>query len=269
MRRKMVIKSGDSLILRVTSAVAGIPVLVLAAWWGGWLLLLLVSALYLTGVREMLRLLSGVGLKPRYILGYLCGFILIAAAYSPKGGYPEALIYCMIVCTLPLVFLFPRYTPPEAGVTFLCVAYLSLFFYLYFIRLLPDGFYWLMLALVTTWSFDTAAFFVGRRFGRQRMTPNLSPGKTVEGLCAGLIGSSVAAGVFAFWLPFNPLLLSLFGLILGGVCQVGDLVFSAVKRATGQKDAGCLIPGHGGVLDRFDSLLLSAPVVYVVAGWLS
>ncbi|MEW6448505.1 MAG: phosphatidate cytidylyltransferase [Bacillota bacterium] len=265
----MVVKNGDSLILRVTTAVAGIPVLVLVAWWGGWPLLLLVGTLYLTGVREMLRLVSGVGLKLRYILSYLCGFILIAAVYFKKGGYPEALIYCTIVCVLPLVFLFPRYTPPEAGVTFLSVVYLSLFFYLYLIRLLPNGFYWLLLTLVTAWVFDTLAYFVGRRFGRRRITPNLSPGKTLEGLCAGLVGSSVAAGVFAFWLPVNPLFLSLLGFFFGGVCQVGDLVFSAVKRATGRKDTGSLIPGHGGILDRFDSMLLNAPIVYIVAGWLS
>lgn len=266
----MVIKSGDSLILRVISAVTGIPLLILAAWWGGWPLILLVSALYLTGVREMLRLLSGVGLKPRYVLAYVCGLILIAAVYLKDGEhYPDALVYCMLVCVLPLIFLFPRYTPPEAGVTFLSVAYLSLFLYLYLIRLLPNGFYWLLLTLVSTWAFDTLAYFVGRRFGRQRMTPELSPGKTFEGFCAGLAGSSIAAGVFAFWLPFNPFFLSLFGLALGGVSQVGDLVLSAVKRATGHKDTGFLIPGHGGVLDRFDSMLLSAPAAYIVAGWLS
>ncbi|HIE13322.1 MAG TPA: phosphatidate cytidylyltransferase [Desulfotomaculum sp.] len=266
----MVIRSGDSLILRLISAAAGIPLLILAAWWGGWLLILFVGVLYFTGVREMLRLLSGVGLTPRYLLAYVCGLVLVAAAYFRNGEYyPEALICCMLVCVLPLIFLFPRYTPPEAGVTFLSVAYLSLFFCLYLIRLLPNGFYWLLLTLVGTWAFDTLAYFVGRRFGRQRMTPELSPGKTLEGFCAGLAGSSVAAGIFAFYLPFNPLLLSLLGLVLGGVCQVGDLVLSAVKRATGHKDTGFLIPGHGGVLDRFDSMLLSAPAVYVVAGWLS
>uniref|UniRef100_A0A7C2IPC0 Phosphatidate cytidylyltransferase n=1 Tax=Ammonifex degensii TaxID=42838 RepID=A0A7C2IPC0_9THEO len=252
----------------MVSAAAGIPVIILAAWWGKWPLLLLVSALYFAGLREMLRLLSGVGLKPPPLLAYLGGLILVAATYAGKG-VEGALVYVLLVCVVPLVFLFPRYTPPEAGIAFISVAYLSLFLYLYLLRLLPDGWYWLLLALVSTWSFDTAAYFAGRLWGRRRLTPNLSPGKSVEGLGAGLLVSAAAATLFALWLPVSPLRLGLLGLAVGAAGQIGDLVVSAVKRATGHKDAGSLIPGHGGVLDRFDSFLLTAPLVYFVARWLA
>ncbi|MEW6770673.1 MAG: phosphatidate cytidylyltransferase [Bacillota bacterium] len=260
---------GDRLLLRVVSAAVGIPVIILAAWWGKWPLLLLVSALYFAGLREMLRLLSGVGLKPSPLLAYLGGLILIVAAYIEKEQYTGALVYTLLLCVLPLVFLFPRYTPPEAGVTFVSVAYLSLFIYLYLLRLLPDGWYWLLLALFSTWAFDTVAYLAGCYCGTRRLTPHLSPGKTLEGFAAGLAAGAATSALFAFWLPVGPLGLFLLGLAVGAVGQVGDLVISAVKRATGYKDTGSLIPGHGGVLDRFDSLLLTAPLVYTAARWLA
>lgn len=242
---------------------------IIAAWWGQWSLFLLVGALYFIGIWEMLRLFSGIGLKSSFPLACFGGLVLLAAAYYDSGSYPAAFFYVLLICAVALVFLFPRYSPPEAGVTFFTTAYLSLFLYLYLLRLLPDGRQWLLLTLVATWAFDTVAYFAGRFFGKRRLTPVLSPGKTVEGFAAGLLGSAAASGLFAFWLPVNPMLLFILGLTVGITGQVGDLVFSAVKRAAGNKDAGYLIPGHGGVLDRFDSMLLTAPVVYMAARWLA
>jgi phosphatidate cytidylyltransferase len=266
--RETVTKGQSSFWLRILSAAVGIPVIVAIAWRGGWPLLLLVGVLYLRGLWEMLRQLSGADLKLHYFLAVISGLTIILRAYTGDGGYPGALILALLICTVPLVFFYPRYSPQEAGVTFFSTAYLSLFVYLYLLRLLPDGRYWLMLVLAATWTFDTVAYFAGRSLGKRRLTPRLSPGKTIVGFGAGLCGSAVAAGLFTIWLPVQPLGLVVTGLALGASGQVGDLVFSAVKRAAGRKDAGRLIPGHGGVMDRFDSMLLTAPLVYTVARWL-
>lgn len=128
---------------------------------------------------------------------------------------------------------------------------------------MPNGLIWLVLVLVCTWSSDTLAYLVGRRWGKRRMAPELSPGKTLEGAVGGVLGSTIAAWVVV--MSYSPLplwpVLSL-GFITGLAAQIGDLVESAIKRLAGIKDAGNLIPGHGGVLDRFDSMLFTAPLVY-------
>src|SRR5690606_7668727 len=126
-----------------------------------------------------------------------------------------------------------------------------------------------LLPLLTTWAGDSAAYFAGRAWGRAKLAPTASPGKTVVGALAGL-GGSVLAGVMVSVvlladLPVHsvpPLAAGIIGLLLGMAAQVGDLVESVLKREAGVKDSGTLLPGHGGVLDRVDSLLFAFPV-----GW--
>ena len=127
---------------------------------------------------------------------------------------------------------------------------------------------WLLFALLTTFATDSGAYFVGRLTGRHKMAPNLSPGKTWEGAAGGLAAALIAALLLSllppqylnlgldWWLP------ALIGLAVGIAAQGGDLLESALKRFAGVKDAGALFPGHGGMLDRLDSLLLTLPLVY-------
>lgn len=137
------------------------------------------------------------------------------------------------------------------------------------IRRLDDGVYWIFSLLAATWFNDTAAYFAGRRFGKHRLAPRLSPGKTWEGWFGGLMGS--ALGVFAFWVLIpNPLSVGE-ALALVGIAAVfgplGDLCESLLKRSSGVKDSGHIIPGHGGILDRIDALLFTAPLFYYFAVW--
>ncbi|MBI3910889.1 MAG: phosphatidate cytidylyltransferase [Armatimonadetes bacterium] len=128
---------------------------------------------------------------------------------------------------------------------------------------------WLLLfTLGLTWAADTGAYLVGKRWGRHRMAPVLSPGKTWEGLAGGFVATVLVAGLLGAVCLRFPLGWSLAtGLLIGALAPLGDLVKSAFKREIGIKDFGALIPGHGGVLDRFDSLLFTAPAVYFSLLW--
>lgn len=131
-------------------------------------------------------------------------------------------------------------------------------------RLLPQGEWLIFFLLLVTWASDTGAYYVGTLFGRHRLAPTISPKKTVEGLVGGLIGAIIVAYVARWW--FLPELSGLDCLILGILLTItglwGDLTESAMKRSVGMKDSGGILPGHGGMLDRLDSLLFTAPVFY-------
>ena len=127
----------------------------------------------------------------------------------------------------------------------------------------PDGFILTLLAIAGTWLTDTGAFFVGRSLGGRRLVPELSPNKTVSGAVGGWVTGFVgllAGAVFLAAIPLTRALL--LAAVVPVAAQLGDLLESAIKREAGVKDSGRLLPGHGGVLDRFDSLMLVAPTVY-------
>jgi phosphatidate cytidylyltransferase len=139
------------------------------------------------------------------------------------------------------------------------------------LRMLPEGRELIYLVTFTTWVGDTAAFYVGSRFGRRFLAPRISPKKTVEGALGGIGGAIVTALVGSLWVwPRIGLASAAWvGLVLAMVCILGDLCESVVKRAAAVKDSGNLIPGHGGVLDRLDSLMFACPTLYALArlGW--
>ena len=117
---------------------------------------------------------------------------------------------------------------------------------------------------LVTWASDTAAYYVGSSFGTRKLAPRISPGKTIEGSVGGLVGSVMMAVVAKFgfmpWLDLKDCLI--IGLLLGSIGQVGDLFESRLKRYAGVKDSGTILPGHGGLLDRLDSLIFTSPVFY-------
>lgn len=147
----------------------------------------------------------------------------------------------------------------------------------YVIRLrgLPEGQWWVLTALPAIWLADSGAYFVGRKWGRRHLAPVLSPGKTWEGYIAGIVvGTLATAGVAALWQRWSgslgptPLDGLGIGLLVGTLAPIGDLVVSMIKREVGVKDTGTLFPGHGGALDRIDSLLWAAVIGYYFAVWM-
>jgi len=143
--------------------------------------------------------------------------------------------------------------------------------YLVALRGLDAGRNWVFFGLFTTWASDTTAFFIGRKLGRHKLAPNISPGKTWEGATGGILGAIIVSILFFTATPFHlpitywqAIPLSILVSILG---QVGDLVESLLKRNMGVKDSGKLMPGHGGVLDRMDSIIFAGIVVYYYVIW--
>ncbi|WP_313884958.1 phosphatidate cytidylyltransferase [Desulfofundulus sp. TPOSR] len=253
---------------RILSALVGIPLFIAAVWHGNLSLLVFTGLLMVLAAVEMVALFQRVNLYPPHGLAVMGSLFLLGSAYLYKdAGLGGAIALILFFILVFMVFLYPAFSPVEGAVTLLATLYIGLFVYIYLLRLLPDGWIWLTFTLVGTWSSDTVAYFAGKRWGRRQLAPALSPGKTVEGAVGGLVGSLLAAVAFMLIYPFlprGPLLL--LGLLLGLAAMVGDLVESAFKRQAGVKDAGDIIPGHGGILDRFDSMLFTAPLVYYYVG---
>ena len=255
------------LLYRVLSAVVGIPLIVLAVWHGGVILILLTGLIMLLGLREMIDMLTRVDIKPSPYLAYAGGLIMAGGAYLYKDGYPGPTITIILFLHLiAAVAFYPKYTLLDAAVTLAGTLYVGLLSYMYLLRTLPDGWIWLIFMLAGTWASDTFAYFTGRAFGRTYIAPVLSPRKTLEGMIGGICGSTAVGYAFTLIYPFLPPAKTvILGFLVGLAAFVGDLLESALKRQTGVKDAGTLIPGHGGVLDRFDSALFTAPLVYYYA----
>jgi phosphatidate cytidylyltransferase len=247
------------------------PLIILAVWYAGtpvWYagipLLLLIALIIIVGLVEMMRMLSCLGLRPSLGLAVAGGLILLGGAYLYGGGYPgPTIIVVLFMHLVAAVVFYPRYSLMDGAATLLGTLYVGLLSYFYLLRNLSDGWIWLIFMLAGTWASDTMAYFVGKTLGRKRIAPAVSPRKTVEGALGGVFGSIVSAYVFALVYPFISLThVLLLGLLVGIAAELGDLVESAFKRQADLKDAGNLIPGHGGVLDRFDSMLFTAPLVY-------
>lgn len=128
---------------------------------------------------------------------------------------------------------------------------------------LGDDRAWVILLVLGVWAFDTGAYFAGRRFGRRPFMAHISPAKTQEGVVGGVLAATIVCALMTLLLGRGVLPGLVLGPILAGAAQAGDLAESMLKRAAGAKDSGTLIPGHGGILDRIDSFLFAAPIVFL------
>ena len=255
---------------RVLSALIGIPVLLFLMYTGGIPLLIFVIILALLALFELYRLLIEMNIRIHLLLLYGSALIFPIIAFIAPAENAESLLFAglivyLLMHLLLLVLSFPEYGLGNIGASYLGSCYISvLFSFLILIRKIePYGFHILLLVFVLTWVCDIGAYFIGTRFGRRALCPTVSPKKTVEGALGGLLSCLVVAYLFHLFFPvLSGKVILLLGFTIGLVVQLGDLVESAIKRIAGVKDSGYLIPGHGGILDRFDSILFSAPAAY-------
>lgn len=252
-------------------------------------ILLLVVALL--AVREFYDLAEASRLHPYRWLGFVATAVLllrIALPWAVAMPDTDKLLAGFVLVILVRALTLPdrlNQSLPEASITLLGIVYPGMMVALLgAIRLNPAGAgrLWLLFLLVTVWVGDSAAYYVGRAWGRHLMAPHVSPKKTWEGAAASLIGAFLAGGLMGWGLPalssgltltaslpdpatnpgFRFVVAGLLAVVLNLAAQVGDLAESVFKRGAHIKDSGTLLPGHGGVLDRIDALLLAAPVLW-------
>ena len=268
---------------RVISASILLPTVLALCFIGGWPYnLLIIGATILAGVEY-------VGLFRRR--GYTLSIVLVGLLmlmWETNGIWPGQLWFPALVAIGMLATSLweliqsrqrpGRFNPTEnwaltvAGGTYLGLGGA----YLIALRALPEGFWWTLSTLVAIWVGDSAAFFLGRRYGRHKMAPTISPGKSWEGYAAQ-VASGPLAGLLMAWLgqliygqaaPFTFGQGILLGVIVNILCPAGDFLESMMKREVGVKDSSNLIPGHGGAFDRIDSMLWAGIVGYLLAVWL-
>lgn len=257
---------------RLLSALVGIPVVVgIVSFGPPWLFAAFVLALVAGGQWELYRMFGEIGVAADRGAGlFLGGLVVLAFAggASRAGLVPLALSLAVCGCLALGLRRVGDAGRDWAGValTLLGVCYCAwLLGHALWLRALPGGPALTLVGLGVTWCGESAAYFAGRRWGRHKLAPRISPGKTVEGAVAQLVVTVATALAAVGLVDLAPLHALGLGLLLGTVGQVGDLTESFLKRSAQTKDAGDLLPGHGGLLDRLDSLLFNVPALYYYA----
>jgi phosphatidate cytidylyltransferase len=256
---------------RVISAILFLPVFYLFAWkLPPIYFTALVIAMAAAGQYEFYRMAQARGFRPHIVLGIALGALALYESYRPL--YPRLGPLFFITLSLLLIMIMRLFSrrPVEGALediasTLLGVFYVSLLFaFQIWIRMGADGKQWLVFLYFIIWASDIGAYSIGIPFGKHRLYEKVSPKKSIEGLAGALVASAGMALLCRAW--FMPAIgigeAVAIALALAVVGTVGDLVESLFKRAAGVKDSGTLIPGHGGVLDRMDSMLFAAPVLY-------
>jgi phosphatidate cytidylyltransferase len=267
---------------RVATAAVGLPLIVLAVWFDHPWFTVLMGAAALAGTYEFYRM-AGLDRRERLLYLGLAWSLSLVLSHQYRHSHPHLLpliitaaIVISLLCSLRRPSgekAFHKWAWAIAG-AFYVGWMLGYWLSLRGLQPLEAGRNWVYLALLTTFANDTGAYFIGRARGKHRLAPTISPAKTTEGALGGLACSVIAAVIIATVLNlmapfgFGYWQIILLGLLIGVFAQLGDLVESLLKRSTGLRQSGDLLPGHGGVLDRFDSLIFVGPLAYYYVIWL-
>jgi phosphatidate cytidylyltransferase len=272
------------MVKRVISGLMLAAVAIAAIWAGGLVFDIVLAFFAVVATCEIMKAFKNKGHSP--IWGSVIIMLLVALApvvtdnIAPgviRFGFLLNLNFSGIIVAAAIIYALAaivirheKYTVVDAAITiFGCFYVIFLFNFFITLRNLEAGAYMVILAILGCVGADTAAFVIGCKFGKKKLIPKVSPNKTVEGSIAAFGGSVLVCTAYGIALMFMERFPQfpiyhyvIIGLLLGAVAQIGDLCASAVKRYCGVKDFGKIIPGHGGILDRFDAYLLAMPVVY-------
>lgn len=236
---------------------------------GGYVLFFTLIAVSLIGMHELYKAMKVKDEKFNIleIVGYVGAILYYVAVLLDFERYGTlAVILGLVLIMFVYVFLYPRFEANQVMAAFFGIVYVAVMLsFIYLTRQLPGGVYHVWLIFLCSWGCDTCAYCVGMLIGKHKMAPVLSPKKSVEGAVGGVAGAALLGVIYAAATK-GPMVE--YAVICGAgalISMVGDLAASAIKRNQGIKDYGKLIPGHGGILDRFDSVIFTAPVIYFLS----
>ena len=269
------------LVSRLLVSIILLPIGLLAISYGGLPYELLVALLLSLAAWEYVRLFQTGGLQPSIVLVPL-GTLLLVAGRLWDGFSSAPWIASLLILASMAYHLWAYERGRDQGGTDFAITISGIFYfgwigaYLISLRDLPEGKWWVLLALPAVWLADSGAYFIGKRFGRHKLSPRLSPKKTWEGYLAGVVTGTLGAVLLALvWRvgagPETAITLgraAILGFVMSAVTPLGDLGESMIKRQVGAKDLSHLIPGHGGVFDRIDSWLWAGAIGYYLVIWL-
>ena len=254
------------LLSGIVLMLAAIAALVL----GGYVLYFVVVVLSLVGLFELYRA-AGLEKTLPAKLGYLFCLLLDVSLPAENTELTLLILVAALMCILAVyVIAYPKYQIGQVTLLLFGLFYVGLLLsYVYRVRGLEGGVYSVWLVFIGSWGSDTCAYCVGKLIGKHKLPSKLSPNKTIEGCLGGVIGAALIGAIYAAvftnqlsMFPSPVLAFAVIGSVSAVISQIGDLAASGIKRNYDIKDYGNLIPGHGGILDRFDSVIFIAPVVY-------
>ena len=250
---------------RVITALIGVPLITVLMYAGDVYSRVFFVLLAWLSITEFYRMMRDSKQQPLYLAGYLLALILILPDYW--GDYYHLLLLLVLLLAVgQLIIAYPQINITDMGLSLFFAGYVAwLLSYAVKILMFPDGFALIMFCFAVTWCNDIGGYMAGKKWGRRRIVPQLSPKKSWEGFIGALMAAVLAAFVFDYlvdsqiWSWYYAVLVGTLACI---AAHAGDLLASAAKRYYNVKDSGSLLPGHGGFLDRFDSFFLVAPVIY-------
>lgn len=256
---------------RIITVLVSLPVVAVFVQFGQWPWFAMVTGLTLAAVWEFNRMMEIKGHQPHLWLG--CAFALIALMsmqFPAKHGFVPALtIGLMISLVWQLFDAESAASVVDWALTIAGSTYIGLgMAHLLGLRWLPAGTAWVWLALLSTWGCDSFAYLIGKPFGKHKFWPRLSPNKTWEGIAGGVLGALLGAYLVTLFSAIPLAHALIVGVLVSIAGPLGDVSISMMKRYAGVKDSSNLIPGHGGVLDRLDSVLFVVIVVFYYATWI-
>ena len=261
---------------RLLSGILLVIIALITVITGGSLLFGVLLLISLIGMTELYKVF-GIEKKAPGVLGYIFAVGYYALLYFKPQLPGESLNWFMmlfmgyLICQMAvLVFAYPKYNTQQILAGFFGVFYVAVMLsFIYLTRNLPDGKFLVWLIFLCSWGCDTCAYCVGMLIGKHKMAPVLSPKKSVEGGIGGVAGAALLGVIYAAATGGPMAEYALICAVGALISMVGDLAASAIKRNQGIKDYGKLIPGHGGILDRFDSVIFTAPIIYYLATFLA
>jgi phosphatidate cytidylyltransferase len=254
---------------RFITALILFPIVAILVYLGGWFFFAALAGMALLATWEFVHMMQVKGHKPHLLLAFGFALVPLLSMQAPEQRFFISTISILFVISLVWQLFQADSTAPVVDWALTIVGcYIGLGLgHLFGLRLLAEGIAWVWIALLSTWGCDSLAYFVGRAVGKRKFWPRLSPKKTWEGILGG-VGGGMLGGFLVSLFSSIPLVHALIiGLLVSIAAPLGDVSISMMKRYAGVKDSSHLIPGHGGMLDRIDSLLFVAIVVFYYATW--